>query len=66
MYQQAYEGGSLLWLPTFALILFMSTFAIVVIRSWLKGKNDPNHARMASLPLEDDVRPVDSQGGPNV
>ena len=65
MYQEAYEGGAMLWLPTVAMIIFMTTFAIVVVRSWLKGKQDSKHNHLASLPLEDDVPTVAEEGGSN-
>lgn len=54
MYQEFYEGSTLLSLPIITLILFVAVFAIVVIREWRNGANNSEHAHLGSLPLEDD------------
>ncbi len=47
-------------LPLLALIIFLVVFAIVVVRAWRAGKDNPKHEYLASLPLFDDEVPTTS------
>lgn len=52
---QALSHTELLSLPIFSMLVFAAIFTTVVVRSWLRGHNDPEHAHMAALPLADDA-----------
>lgn len=55
MYQQFYTHSTLLFLPLFAMALFMVTFAAVVWRAF-RRRGDPERERhLLHLPLADDV-----------
>jgi hypothetical protein len=43
--------------PLFALVLFILVFTLVSIRVLMRGKRDPRHLHLASLPLSDDGNP---------
>ncbi|MEZ4268142.1 MAG: hypothetical protein R3F39_17390 [Myxococcota bacterium] len=61
MLSQTLSHTELLSLPIFAMLVFAAIFTTVVVRSWLAGQRDPEHARMAALPLADDAS--DAFGG---
>jgi hypothetical protein len=54
MYKEFFSqtGDGLLNLPIFTMILFAIIFASVVVWVWRRGPNDPEHTRLANLPLE--------------
>jgi hypothetical protein len=55
MLSQALSHTDLLTLPIFSMLVFAAIFTTVIVRSWLRGQHDPEHARMAALPLADDA-----------
>ena len=52
MFAQFYSGMSWSSLPVFALILFLTTFSVVVARTYLLGKRHEVD-RLARLPLDE-------------
>ena len=54
MFKQIMEHNTVIDLPLVALIIFTFIFAIVVIRVWRGGRDNPRYKRMAQLPLADD------------
>ncbi len=52
MYQSFYQGNPFLDLPILGMLLFVLTFTAVVIRSWLRGQENPTHERLSQLPLD--------------
>ncbi len=63
MLSQALSHTELLTLPIFSMLVFAAIFTAVIVRSWLRGRHDPEYARMAALPLADDAR--ETRGGPD-
>lgn len=61
MLSQALSHTDLLSLPIFSMLVFAAIFTSVIVRSWLRGQHDPEHARLAALPLADDAR--EASGG---
>jgi len=55
MFKAFYASAELLDGPIIAMAIFMTTFALVSIRMWRKGKNNPTYDHMAMLPLEDNA-----------
>lgn len=54
MMKETLSSTALLDLPLFAFILFMAVFVFVVLRVFLKRRNDPLMTSLAAMPLEDD------------
>ncbi|MCB9729061.1 MAG: hypothetical protein H6744_06975 [Deltaproteobacteria bacterium] len=61
MLSQSLSHTQLLSLPILAMLLFAGIFTTVVVVAWLRGRHDPEHQRLAALPLADDAR--DTLGG---
>jgi len=55
VFAQFYSGMSWSSLPVFALILFLTTFSVVVARTYLLGKRHEVD-RLARLPLDEEGR----------
>jgi hypothetical protein len=52
MYQQFYQGSSLLGFAVFALLFFIAVFSVVIAMTWRRVPRDDTRA---SLPLSDDT-----------
>jgi cytochrome c oxidase cbb3-type subunit 4 len=61
MFGQFYAGMHWTALPLFALILFLTVFLVVVLRTILLAKRDEVD-RLARLPLEDDEAAAGKEG----
>lgn len=58
MYQEFYAHSTLLSLPLVAMVLFMGTFGVVVLRTFSRRRRDEGRERhLAQLPLDDDAPP---------
>jgi hypothetical protein len=64
MYQAFFSqsGDGLLNLPIFSMILFALTFTAVVVWVWRRGPDDPEHQRLANLPLDAAASDDDIEG----
>jgi len=58
MFHEALSKTNLTDLPILALFLFFGIFVVISIRVLLRRKDDPTMEHLASLPLEDDERPL--------
>lgn len=54
MFQQFFAGHSLLDLPVLAMILFIATFLVVVVKVLRQGGDDPQLEAMSKLPFDED------------
>jgi len=53
MYQQFFMGKELLDLPVLAMLMFITTFVVVVVRVWRQDPADPQLSELSKLPLDD-------------
>lgn len=58
MYQEFYRGSSLLHLPLFSLILFLTVFIGTLFWLFVWRRRDPRFERLAAIPLEGDEYPA--------
>lgn len=63
MYQSFYAGMAWKALPTFALLLFVTVFALMIVRNWF-FKRAHDFDETAALPLADDVSQHSSEVKP--
>lgn len=56
MYRSFYAGMSLTDLPLFALMLFVTVFLAVIVRTWVFRKREEFDA-LARLPFDEQVKP---------
>jgi cbb3-type cytochrome oxidase subunit 3 len=62
MFGQFYAGMRWTALPLFALILFLTTFLVVILRTVLCAKRDEVD-KLARLPLDDEAAGRSQEGG---
>ena len=58
MFKEVMQHNTIIELPLFALFLFLAVFVAVSVHVWRRGAANPDHQRLANLPLEDDDAPM--------
>lgn len=53
IYQQFFARSPLLALPVISLVIFVTVFALVLLRLWFSRNQSPQFEHLSRLPLDD-------------